>query len=64
MPSRFIDSSSRILKVYPVPFAMSRILKVNPALLGYFFDIVGLIMDILNGFLHSHTYFGRFGIFF
>ena len=54
-----LETSSRILKVYPTLFAVSRIFKANPALLGYFLHfwadfghfwidlkILGLILDI------------------
>ena len=48
-----LETSSRISMVYPALFAMSRILKVSPALFGYFCtdNIFGLILDILRQIL-------------
>ena len=63
-----LQTSSRILKVYPTLFAMSRILKVTSAHFGYFghfrtdLDIYGLILDIsilmLADFVYIWTDFG------
>ena len=61
-----LETSSRILKVYPALFALSRILKANQALLGYFCTFLTDFRhfwtdfgDFRTDFVHFHTDFGQ-----
>ena len=55
-----LETSSRILKIYPALFAISRILKVTSAHFGHFrtdLDIFVLILDIFVLILADFVYF-------
>ena len=55
-----LETSSRIFKVYPMLFGMSKILIVTPTLFGYFLILLDWFWSILDIFGSNLTNFGHF----